>query len=108
MEATASAPTNLPNGVQAVGGSTPPPAQPMPQQQAPPMAPAPTDTPAPSSAANWNWLEIGAAIIITTGFLFSIYYFRYKTKVLPEKIKDQDAKISSLAAEIDEMKNPVV
>lgn len=104
--------TTLPPGVNAVGQQ---PAMPIdqpipaaaPQPQAAPISAAPPMTgDAPAVAGKWNWLEIGAGIVIFTVACYSIYYFRYKTRVLPEKIKEQDSKISTLKSDVDAMKNP--
>jgi hypothetical protein len=105
-------PTVLPNGVNTLGQQA---AAPMPidqpMQAAPPISqPAPMSTPpmpeAPAASGKWNWLEIGAGIVIVTIACYSVYYFRYKTRQYPEKLKEQDSKIAALKADVDAMKNP--
>ena len=110
-------PSTLPPGVNTVGQQ---PAMPVDQpisaavpqpQAAPSIAPsiapaAPIGGEAPAVAGKWDWLQIGAGVVIFTVAIYSIYYFRYKTRVLPEKLKEQDSKISTLKADVESMKNP--
>ncbi len=65
---------------------------------APPMPAAP---PPPPPVEKWDWLQIGAGVVIVTIACFSIYYFRYKTRQMPDAIKEQNDKISSLQSKLD-------
>lgn len=105
MEANSA--TELPNGVVQEGGAAATPGQP----PAPVVAetPAtPTDNPEimeqGGQIKDWNWLEIGGFIILTTFALIAINYYRVRTWKTDQDIKQHDSKLSTLETEVQKLK----
>ncbi len=88
--------SGLPPGV-----NTPAPA-PAPAAAAPPPPP-PAPAPALPPPEKWDWLQIGVFTALGVLTCFSIYYFRYKTRQMPDTLADQASKISSLERKVDMM-----
>ena len=91
-------PTEMPNGVTSAGAPpAPSPAPAGPAPAAPPVQGPPTPAAPPMPPVEkWDWLQIGAGIVILTSFCFAIYYYRYKTRQYSQAVKDQNAKINNL------------
>ena len=59
----------------------------------------------PANSDNWDWLAIGAGVLITTVGLFLINYFREKTYLQQADSKEKDRKIKVLQLDVENLKN---
>lgn len=87
----------LPPGVNEVGGGTEtvpntPPAQQ--HQYQPPIQEEVINQP-------WNWLQVGAGVVVVVSFLMAVHYWSYKIKEVNPELKKQGAKIASMDAKIN-------
>lgn len=81
------------------------PAPPAPAPAAAVAAPAPLPAPAPAipPVEKWDWLQIGVFALIGVVGCYTIYYFRYKTRQMPDEIADLSSKNSALERRVNQM-----
>lgn len=59
----------------------------------------------PENADDWDWLVIGAGVLITVVGLSLINYFREKTYQQQADSKEKDRKIKVLQSDVENLKN---
>lgn len=99
--------SDLPSGVTQTGGGNP---QAAPVVQAQPIQEASPDEQVMEEGGQVNsWkgsgLQILAGVLICTLTIFAVAYYRTRTLVVDDEIKNHDAKIRNLATDVEKIKS---